>query len=387
MKRVFNLGSVAFVAGGGAAPVDLTPLPDKYMTDSYRLARMLLLFDLDITVTEGNSWDPLEKLAWINNIYARCAEETIVNIGGVYLAMFLQYAHIYGLHAGILPTASAGPIAAYDVSLALEIPIENLEAESPQDYVMPCSLFNDAEVVVTTGAFAVGGGVTVNAAQMRMWGQVERKNDVQIPAFPSIRSYNAPVFTTLAPGIYTELFAMKTDKSDIAAADITSVLMTSNGETIHGAVNADGLRMAYGFDHGVGAGGIQSVEDDDFDNLSTVLPLIWPAHAGPANKISQFVDTGPAGLAMDIQGAATALTYVQRSYKPITREGAAIKLGRMGAEAPDEVIVKRKTSSKSTVTPAQVAGSNGLRILPMKVTGASRTAALGSLAPRFQKKI
>ena len=381
MKRIFNLGAEVLTPGGGPVPVNLAPIPDKYMSDSYRVARLVLQVTYSVDIADQEDWEDVEIIDWLQNIYVRAAEHTLVNISGYDLGLFLLCTHPQGVSGNVLPPTLDGTLDDHIFSMTYEIPFENQEAINPQDFVLPASLFNDAELIVTPGAAAPATGVTVNSANLTVWAQVERKNEVQIASLPFIMGLNNNLFCQLQPGVYTELFIRNTDKGAFVAADVTSVLLRANGETIHGAINLDGLLACYGWDHGFvwphhGAG------DTSIETL-LLVPVIWPAWAQESNRISQFVDTGGTPLDVEMQGGEDNMQYIMRGYRPITAEGSAIQLGKMGAASPELLVGRRKTVSKSPIPSTEVRTRNALTILPVKVQGAQTQAALGTLASRF----
>lgn len=381
MKRIFNLGSETLTPGGGPVPINLAPIPDKYMSDSYRVARLVFTVTFDVDVADQEDWTSWEIVDWLQNIYCRAAEHTLVNISGYDLTLFLLYTHLQSAGNNWLPATLNGILDDHIFSITYEIPFENAEGMSPQDYVLPAGLFNDAELIVTPGAAAPETGVTVNDATITVWAQVERKNEVQIASLPMIMALNNNLFCQLQPGVYTELFIRNTDKGAFVAADVTSVLLRANGETIHGAINLDGLLACYAWDHCF-LNPYAAAGDTTVDTL-VAIPIIWAAYNPASNRMSQFIDTGGTPLDVEMQGGEDNMQYIFRLYRPITAEGSAIQLGKLGAASPEMLQGKRKTLSKAPVSKSAVRMRNGLSILPVKVQGAQTQAALGNLASRF----
>jgi hypothetical protein len=382
MKRHFNLGTEDWPGAAGVVPFRLSPIPDEYMSDSYRVARLYLDVRMDITTGNAGDFDADEQYQWLTLILLRASEETIVSLSGWDLVNFLFYSHT-GLNiAGAFPADIGVDETNLIQHLQLEIPLENAMQVEPQDYVCPASLFNDADLQVTFGGAAPGTDTVINAATITVWAQVERKNEIQIPAFPCIMSKHDSLFSETQPGIYDNCFIMPRDGDAFAAADVTAVMMSASGEVIHGGVGPDGVIQGYTWDHGVGLM-MNTAFAKDYATI-THLPLIWQGWNARSNRVSQLIDSGGVPLVYNLVGAPAAdLKWVYRYYRPITREGLAQRFGKMGAANPSAVLQKPKSLSKTVVGEPTIRTRTGLRIIPRKIVGEKVPGALGRLEHRF----
>lgn len=385
MKRIHNLGTEAWPGGAGDTPVQLEPIPDGFGSDSYKVTTLSLDLKMTVTAAAGGGASYLELLQWVR-FFLNAGDDPVANLNGMSLYMFTPYTSPYMWvaimtgAAGMTP-ADVDPDGQVTRHLPLCIPFEVFSGFRPLEFCYPAAIFNRNSLHVQWGAAALNGNVTVDSASISVWATVERKNDVSVPATPSIREESLNPFCQLEPGIYDVLFIRKPDATTaFAAGDLTSIFMSAAGESIHAAINGDGLYAAYAFDKGVGMPAT-SWSDDAASAL--YVPLIWPGQLGAANQVNQYVDTQGGSLKIDIQSDEDALVFVSRKYRPLTPIVRDAKLAQMGIANPAAAVTNRKTASKATLPTATVARRPGLSLIPYKVQGVTTLEAAGNQASKI----
>lgn len=380
MKRIYNLGTIAWNGAGGVHTMHLSPIPDGIHGDQYRVTHFLLHCRADVTTGAGGGYTGAELLEWISNISLKAASHSFTNLNGRELFRLLEYR---GEEATTLPPNVAANQTNDINYVQLAIPMEDLRAIEPQDYVVPASYFNDGVLNVTLGVPLINANSTMQAFNMDVWAMVERKNEVQIPALPIIAASPTTMFNQLPAGVYSDLFILADKDAFSAAALFNLIILKAAGEDIHGAVTPEAVIKAYCVDRmrdWTACGGYSWEEDYASQKW---LPLIWQAFNPNSNRGSQLVDTMGESLSFDFNGTETAPNLVYRYFEGLTDENARRGLAKMGATDPSAMIVKRKTKSKQPITTQATRVMPGLKVLPAKVLGGKTDAALGKLAPRF----
>lgn len=383
MKRIVNLGQINWVAGGVQTQT-LQPIPDGYHMDSYRVTQFLLFWSFDITTGAGGGYTGEELLRWIRNINLKAHAHNFTNLSGWELFWFNWY--LNEIPITLPPNVAANQ--ANDLNyVKLVIPMENPRAISAQDFVVPAAVFNDGSLRVDQGVAVLNANSTINTASLQIWAMVERKNESQIPALPTIGASTHEMFDQIPPGVYDQLFILAPSGDFTAAADITSMRLMAGGEEILQGVAPEATCMGYLQDKlwdWIALGGFSWAEEAATHEL---VPLIWPGWNPSSNRVSQFIDSRGESVSIDFQGTLTSVDLVYRYYEQITRTTSDRMLAKLGVHQPADLSYKRKTVSKGGLTRAAVLTQPGLSIVPVKITGSRNLASLGRLSSRFLRQL
>lgn len=373
MKRLVNLGTLDWAAAG-VRNVPLEPIPDEYGDDNYYVAGIVMDCRFDITTGAGGGCTCREIMEWISNIFLRATGHVFCNGINAYQLQVLVNG-IFERH-GDVSRGGCAAIAASQTNDISHFPVwidfEQMHAFDGIDSVVLAAMFNDAVLQVQLGQGALNANTTINAMQIRVWASLDRMGELRVPGLlPTVQAYDGVRFERLPAGIYTTLMA-GAPADPWAAADITMVSLRAAGEHIHSAVEPDALLQEFFRQCELGTFGTMPLGGYDWKDqaaLCDYLPLIWPQYTDAANRARLAVDSKGSLLHVDMGGAAAAVAYIMKYWTPITPTTSKNVFAKTGVANVDDLLLRRKTFSKSAITAGEIAQAPGLSRLPIKVVG------------------
>lgn len=387
MKRLATLGTRNMVANGQTV-FDLSGIPDSYQDDAYRVLFLTLHFHLDVTVASAKTCDFIEILTWLNLIQLVASSHTFVNLNGWDLFLLDSYEH-GTLVSPILAQLAAGANQFVDFDLVIRF--NHPRQVEPADSAIPAEYFNDGQLAISNGPALINADTTLNAGTIQVTANLDRKNDLSVPAFPTLQACVKALDDELPAGIYKSLFIEAVNDKVFgfaAAANLTLLRYDAEGEDILKSMTPDQVLAGYHFEQADGpmaVGGMFPGPNGWGAHFASVglMPLIWECKNINMSKVSACVDTNGRTLNMHNAGSLTTARYVMRYYQSQDVGMVNQKLSNVGVD-PAQVSTEQKTVSKVKVnTRRLVLRQPGLRALPVKVQGARTLTAAGKYGRRL----
>jgi len=380
MKRLYQIDADQNVAAGGQFTFQHKRLPASIDGDTYRVARLLIDLELDYDCAQGESVTARQWMEWLSVITCRSKHKTFVPGIDGYELFNLDVLGLDANAAALAALGSSGDETNVLQAVQLVIPFERPLLVGGQHYSIPVELFRDGDTAIRIPNTPPGTGVTINSAILRVHAQPIRLNSIYVPPMPEMNARAGDLVEELPTGVYPELLILAPSDC-FAAADITNVALQANGESIHQSMPPRAVLLAFGGDQPI-IGNAGTIDWANDAASALFFPLLWCSERGDVNPLVGLADSGPGGLACDLDGALDPVNYVYRRFYQVDDRAKARAANDMNAD-PDQIRWEHPGKYQGYI-PEQIRRSRpGLRAAPAKAVGASSRAGADQLANRL----